>query len=54
VVARADGKGRRTRLTDDARKTVTWDGQWRLRDGRTTGRQTTLTFLISSIDIDFL
>jgi hypothetical protein len=23
------------RLTDDARKTGTWDGRWRLRDGRT-------------------
>jgi hypothetical protein len=40
------GKGRRTRLTDDARKTVMWDGRW-----RTTGRQTTLTFLINSIEI---
>jgi hypothetical protein len=45
------GKGRRTRLTDDARKTVMWDGRWRLKDGRTAERQTTLTFLISSIDM---
>jgi hypothetical protein len=33
------GKGRRTRLTDDARKTVIWDGRWRLKDGRTAERQ---------------
>jgi hypothetical protein len=38
------------RLTDDARETGTCDGRWRLRDGRTAERQTTLTFLISSID----
>ena len=38
------------RLTDAARKTGTCDGRLRLQDGRTAERQTTLTFLISSID----
>jgi hypothetical protein len=38
--SRGRGRGGREamhagRLTDDARKTWTWDGRWRLRDGRT-------------------
>jgi hypothetical protein len=31
---------------------VQWNGRLRLQDGRTAERQTTLTFLISSIDIE--
>jgi hypothetical protein len=53
VVARADGEG--ATHAADGRRTKNSDMGWTVeiegwQNGRTAGRQTTLTFLISSID----